>query len=146
MGTLKGSYFLILRFQSAEEIRIGKLGRFRFNPGHYIYTGSAMNSLEARIKRHFTTDKKLWWHIDYFTINAEPLYALCIPHKKVECALATEMAVRFPQIKEFGCSDCKCSSHLFYSSEDPGKTIFKVVSDIDLDWKNMIYYDKDDLK
>lgn len=146
MGTLKGSYLLILRLQSAKEIRIGKLGLISFDPGHYIYTGSAMNSLEKRVKRHFITDKKLWWHIDYLTVNAEPLYALGIPEKGVECALATELLALFPQIKDFGCSDCKCRSHLFYSPEDPGKTIFKVVRDIDLKWKNMIYYTEDNLK
>lgn len=146
MGTLKGSYLLILHLQTAKKIRIGKLGPINFNPGYYIYTGSAMNSLEKRIKRHFVRDKKLWWHIDYLTVNAKPLYALAIPHKKVECSLAVELSTIFTQIKSFGCSDCKCSSHLFYSPEDPGKTIFKVAKDIDLNWKNIIRYIENNLK
>ncbi|MFO7967710.1 MAG: GIY-YIG nuclease family protein [Archaeoglobaceae archaeon] len=146
MSSLKGSYLLILHLKSAKEIRIGKLGGINFNPGYYIYTGSAMNGLENRVKRHFSHDKKLWWHIDYLTVNANPLHALGIPHKKVECFLAEHFSARFAKIKSFGCSDCKCDSHLFYSPKDPGKSIFKVVSDIDLDWKNMIYYDKDALK
>ncbi len=146
MSTLKGSYLLILHLPSATEIRIGKLGTINFDPGFYIYTGSAMNNLEKRLKRHFSVDKKLWWHIDYLTINAESFYALAILHQRLECSLATELSAVFDQIRSFGCSDCKCNSHLFYSWEDPGKTIFKVVGDIGLDWKNMIYYGKDDLE
>lgn len=146
MSTLKGSYLLILHLQSAKEIRIGKLGAINFEPGYYIYAGSAMNSLEKRIKRHFSDDKKLWWHIDYLTVNAEPLYTLAIPDKKVECFLATKISARFAQIKGFGCSDCDCSSHLFYSPQDPGKTIFKIVKDTDLNSKKLVYWTKDDLK
>ncbi|MFP3908223.1 MAG: GIY-YIG nuclease family protein [Archaeoglobaceae archaeon] len=145
MGTLKGSYLLITHLSSARKIGIGKLGLIDFNPGYYIYTGSAMNNLEKRIKRHFMKEKKLWWHIDYLTISAEPLYALGIPDKKLECSLAGGLSAVFSQIKGFGCSDCKCNSHLFYCLEDPGKTIFKVVKEIGLNWKNMIYYSKDDM-
>lgn len=145
MGALKGSYLLVLEIQSATQIRIGKLGSIQFDSGYYIYTGSGMNSLEKRLKRHFTDNKKLWWHIDYLTINAQPLYALAIPHKKLECSLAGEISAIFSQVKGFGCSDCKCTSHLFYAPGDPGKTIFKVLKDLDLDSKNIIYYTKDNL-
>lgn len=146
MATPKGSYLLIIHLSSAKEIKIGKLGLINFKPGHYIYTGSAMNSLEKRVKRHFSNDKKLWWHIDYLTVKAEPLYALAIPHKKVECSLASQLSTIFAPIKGFGCSDCKCNSHLFYSPQHPGKTIFKIVKDTDLNSNKLIYYTKDNLE
>lgn len=48
----RGSYVLILKLESDKIIDIGQLGRFEFYNGYYIYVGSAMVNLQARIKRH----------------------------------------------------------------------------------------------
>jgi Uri superfamily endonuclease len=46
--------------------RAGKLGKVAFQPGLYIYTGSAMAGLRDRLLRHPSDQKKRRWHIDYF--------------------------------------------------------------------------------
>ncbi len=36
---------------------------------------------------------------------------------KWECVLAAEISKEGVEVGDFGCSDCKCSSHLFYFDE-----------------------------
>ena len=49
----------------AATVTVGRLGRFRFPPGVYVYTGSARRNLEARSRRHLSRTKNLHWHSDY---------------------------------------------------------------------------------
>ena len=44
-----------------------KLRTHIFEPGYYLYTGSALNELVSRISRHIRLDKPCHWHIDYIT-------------------------------------------------------------------------------
>ena len=60
-----GIYVLLVELASATEIKIGKRHKLPFKKGFYAYIGSAFVSLEQRITRHFSTKKKLYWHIDY---------------------------------------------------------------------------------
>ena len=56
---MKGYYCLIINLDNDSEIEIGKrLGKINFDKGYYVYVGSAMNSLEARLKRHLSDEKK----------------------------------------------------------------------------------------
>lgn len=111
---MKGCYCLVINLNDAEEIRIGKLGKIKFEKGNYVYVGSAMNSLEARLKRHLSDEKKLHWHADYFLKNAEITDILFNENKKVECELSQYIASKTEGIEGFGCSDCDCESHLYY--------------------------------
>jgi Uri superfamily endonuclease len=116
----KGSYCLIIHLLYDKTIKIGKLGPINLHNGYYVYVGSALNSLESRLKRHLSTDKKIFWHVDYFLSNSyteieEIVFA--VDDGKWECNLASEISKIGIEIKGFGCSDCKCSSHLFYFSE-----------------------------
>lgn len=93
---------------------IGSLGFVEFLPGTYVYVGSAMNSLGARIKRHLGKDKKIFWHIDYFLDSdgvkiEKVLYKES--NKKQECEIAR--SIKGNPVKNFGSSDCDCKSHLF---------------------------------
>ena len=54
---MKGCYCLIINVDSKKTTKIGKLGKIQFEKGYYIYVGSAMNSLMARIKRHLSDEK-----------------------------------------------------------------------------------------
>lgn len=79
--------------------------------------GSALNSLEGRIKRHLSNNKKLHWHVDYFLTYKdsqimEVIYT--INDSKIECEVAQIMAEKGVGVDNFGSSDCKCPSHLFY--------------------------------
>lgn len=63
------TYQLFIEVNEPITLAIGKLGRFDFPAGSYVYTGSAKAHMEARIARHLSVDKKLRWHIDYL-LNA----------------------------------------------------------------------------
>jgi len=52
-----GSYALVLRLPSRRKIQVGKLGLFEFPRGHYIYLGSALGGLDARVGRHLSLEK-----------------------------------------------------------------------------------------
>lgn len=114
----KGTYILAMKLDNAAEITIGKLGRFIFPAGHYLYFGSAMNGLHARITRHLKSDKRLHWHIDYFLQQATITDIWYIEsEERLECRLcleATRLAGASVPVKGFGSSDCRCTSHLLY--------------------------------
>jgi len=116
-NVLKGTYCILIDLKEDSRITIGKLGEIYFPEGYYVYVGSALNSLEGRVKRHLSSNKKLHWHIDYFLASAnteivEVIYT--IADGRWECSLAQEIAKNSTGTSNFGCSDCKCDSHLLY--------------------------------
>lgn len=121
---MKGVYQLHLRLDKPKRIRVGKLGVFTFPAGRYIYTGSAMNGLIGRLRRHLKKRKKLYWHIDYLLRHAkiETIFVL-ETGERVECQL-NSLTLSLPNakviVKGFGCSDCRCPSHLVYFGEGQG--------------------------
>ena len=112
---MKGCYCLIIKVDKTSTIKIGKkLGKIQFKKGFYVYVGSAMNSLESRLKRHISNEKKLRWHIDYLLKKAEIVDIIYNENRKVECELSQYLASKTTGIKDIGCSDCECKSHLYY--------------------------------
>jgi len=94
---------------------IGRLGRFRFPAGHYLYTGSARRNLIARVRRHLSRDKKRRWHIDYLlSAHAVKVVDVTLSHD-AECLL-NQRASGEIIVPGFGASDCRahCGSHLRY--------------------------------
>ena len=63
------SYQLLIKVTKDIDLKVGKLGRFIFPVGSYVYTGSAKKNIDKRIERHFSKKKKLHWHIDYLLNN-----------------------------------------------------------------------------
>jgi len=116
----KGTYCLCIRVDRIITVEVGAIGINEFQTGYYIYVGSALRSLEARIRRHLNTSKGLptavHWHIDYLLredwANIEAVYTLS-SDKKMECSIASTISKRGLPIKRFGSSDCHCDSHLF---------------------------------
>ncbi|MCX7958066.1 MAG: DUF123 domain-containing protein [Deltaproteobacteria bacterium] len=105
---------------------MGSLGLFYFDKGVYAYIGSAQNNLEKRIERHKSDRKKTFWHIDYLLSNkfAEIIRVFYREAgKSSECIAARKLAKTELPIVGFGCSDCKCVSHLFriLSRKDIGR-------------------------
>ena len=118
VGNMKGSYCLIINVEKDTKIKIGKkLGIINFKKGCYVYVGSAMNYLESRVKRHLSDNKKKHWHIDYLLLNKnskiEKIYTK-ESAEKLECEIAKKIIENEESIADFGCSDCKCHSHLIY--------------------------------
>ncbi len=131
---MKGSYILVIKLQQDKEIQIGKLGKIHFKKGFYIYVGSALNGLENRINRHIKKTKKKHWHIDYFLDFADIIDIFYKENNtKVECNIAATFDKQLIIIPCFGCSDCRCKSHLFYG---PYEKIIQVVKNL-----YMIHYE-----
>ncbi len=101
--------------------KVGALGEKTFEPGLYAYVGSAQNNLELRVARHKRKSKRLFWHIDYLLKNPEVkvidvLYEL--DGKAEECRIANLLAQNgCKPVNGFGCSDCRCRSHLFHAQD-----------------------------
>jgi sugar fermentation stimulation protein A len=116
-----GSYMLILNLDEDKEIEIGRLGRVFFKKGFYIYIGSAMKDLMARIERHKRKRKNLFWHIDNLREHAALVHAVPIrSSSRLECEIAGSLrTISYSRIKDFGSSDCECDSHLFYMEGNP---------------------------
>lgn len=118
---MKGVYAVFLEIKEKKNIEVGALGEICFEKGIYVYIGSAMNSLESRVSRHFSEDKKLHWHIDYLTNESTPFAWIGLSvESDWECLLA-ETAAKSSEavpVENFGSSDCNCDSHLFKISEN----------------------------
>ncbi|AMM54095.1 GIY-YIG nuclease family protein [Pyrococcus kukulkanii] len=131
---MKGSYILLLYLPQNVEIKT-KAKMFALKRGYYAYVGSAMNSLEKRVKRHFKKEKKLHWHIDYLTVRAKLLKAYLIPSNvKLEEELSMEMAKIGRVIKGFGASDLKVPGNLFYFNYDPEYLIEELLRSLRLNY------------
>lgn len=112
----KGTYLLFLVLDGDREIEAGALGTCRFPAGEYCYAGSAMGGLDQRLSRHASLQKTLRWHIDYLTMAADSAEAYeSYPDYIGECKLGhiAESCGCIPHIPGFGCSDCRCATHLF---------------------------------
>jgi len=120
--TKKGIYKLVLKLSKDKEIKIGKLGTFVFSKGFYVYTGSAQNGLEKRIKRHLSSHKKFHWHIDYLLSHAKVIKVFRYVGSTDECRLNSvtgQSAGATMIVKRFGSSDCNCATHLYYFKNIP---------------------------
>jgi Uri superfamily endonuclease len=121
-----GCYSLIIALKRQKRIRVGKLGVAQFPAGTYVYTGSAMKGLAARLRRHCSHQKKIHWHIDHLLALPEARVKKIItypsaPHQ--ECRQNQRIAARAGAaviLPNFGSTDCKsgCASHLFFFAID----------------------------
>lgn len=119
----RGAYQLLIRLDSDKIIPVGKLGTFLFPAGFYVYTGSAMGGLDARVARHLSKSKRFHWHIDYLLEQSSIIrYAIEESSTPRECELNAAMLAMdgaVMPVKGFGSSDCKCRSHLVYFEREP---------------------------
>src|SRR5665647_2238502 len=124
----KGIYCLVFQTPGCT-IRVGALGTLTFRAGCYAYVGSALGSGGLqRLGRHISLarlrDKQPTWHVDYLLTSPEfsLVYVVCaISVDRYECLLSREL--NGSRIPRFGCSDCSCTSHLFYREDDPTEEI-----------------------
>ncbi len=113
---MKGIYLLRIAIKKKTRIKVGRLGEIEFEPGEYIYVGSAQRNLKRRIERHKRKKKKKFWHIDYLLLNKNVelvgVYIKENAKKEEECKTAKKLLAFGKGIKGFGASDSPCSSHL----------------------------------
>ena len=135
----KGNYLLILHLLKTGEIAVGKKIKHVFTEGYYIYIGSAYGpgGLQKRLERHFSKEKKIYWHIDYFLQHSKLIEAWTIaPAISLEHEIA-EFLHTIPDFKpaypHFGSSDCNCPTHLFKYGRKP------IISEINKLLKGMVY-------
>ena len=112
-----GHYMVMSYLEVGRCIRVGTLGEMNFLAGYYAYAGSALGSLEGRLRRHLGPPaSRPRWHIDRLLQHASPLGAVWgVAQEGRECPLAEVLALRFLRIPRFGSTDCRCPGHLFYS-------------------------------
>ncbi|MGB9620327.1 MAG: GIY-YIG nuclease family protein [Armatimonadota bacterium] len=120
---MKGAYQLLIRLDQDRTITVGRLGTFCFRAGYYVYTGSAMNGVESRVRRHLSSRKRIRWHIDYLLEHGRVIgYAIKESTEREECVInAQTVALPSAQvpIRGFGSGDCRCVSHLVYFQHEP---------------------------
>jgi Uri superfamily endonuclease len=129
----RGTYCLIISCKKDTVVTVGKLGKIKFMTGYYAYVGSALNSMDKRVKRHMERKKKIFWHIDHLTTHKD--FKSCGAYiieneKRMECRKASRIGKKLPDIPGFGSSDCNCESHLFYAGgeEDKLEKLKKILS------------------
>ena len=131
LPSLPGTYAIFLALDEAVELSIGRLGRFVFPAGKYIYTGSAHGpgGLQARLRHHLHPVQRPHWHIDWLRTKAVVsggVYVVQGEEKEsdlpLECVWSRAL-LEVPQIsapvKGFGASDCHsgCDAHLLYVAQ-----------------------------
>ena len=112
-----GTYIAVFALSQEHWIQVGKLGRFRFEAGLYLYARTAQRNLSARLERHARKSKLLHWHIDYLSAKAVMIGAMIVPGpRERECELAAGLGHLYQLVMPgFGASDCGCGGHLFYT-------------------------------
>ena len=118
-----GLYQLVIRLRAKRVIAVGRLGRFLFPAGYYVYTGSARRGLEARVARHMRRRKRMRWHIDYLLRHGAVIE---VKRYGIGGLSECELSRRVEEVPGsgvvapgFGSSDCGCATHLFRFSRDP---------------------------
>jgi Uri superfamily endonuclease len=116
------SYVLVVRLRRPFAGLVGKLGRCRLEPGHYLYVGSARRGMARRVARHVRRQKVRRWHIDYLTsARAATVLGVVLSADQSECMLRKYLQERgcLPVLPGFGASDCSsgCESHLLRLAE-----------------------------
>ncbi len=113
---MKGVYVLVIYNNKDREVDIGRLGRIRFEEGFYAYIGSSKGDLFKRISRQLNKKRSKYWHIDYLLDFCKvKLIYYSFTDRNVECEIARNL--RLKPVKNFGSSNCRCKSHLFYSKD-----------------------------
>ena len=127
-----GTYILLIALGFDTRLEVGALGTISFPAGTYCYVGSAKGGLDQRVSRHISREKKVRWHIDRLTLAADSVDAyVSYPDAVPECTLASmaESCGMTPFADGFGCSDCRCRTHLFRAEPD---SIARLVSEAGL--------------
>jgi endonuclease-3 len=112
-----GVYCLILALDRPATVDVGALGSVAFEPGAYVYVGSARGPGGfARVKRHRQLadgeGSSCHWHVDYLLSRTGVSVARAVTTAGVDAECAVARSLSGESVPGFGCSDCGCPSHL----------------------------------
>jgi len=128
-----GSYHLVIGLHKSITLKHRRYSDNQLNPGYYIYTGSAMGSLSARLQRYLKPPLKRHWHIDYLLASRNTIIEeiwVCPAKTKEEC-LRNKVILALPGagilLPRFGATDCRagCPAHLVYFQRRPDLGLMK---------------------
>jgi Uri superfamily endonuclease len=112
-----GTYVLLLRSDRPQAIGVGRRGRLEVHPGWYLYVGSAFGpgGVRSRVARHCRGGARRHWHIDYLrsVTSLQVFWYAHVPRQREhDWATAVMKLPGARPVHGFGCSDCRCQSHL----------------------------------
>lgn len=115
-----GSYILKIKLGEDVDCNVGSLNEVTFEAGWYAYVGSSRTTDFKRVERHKKVDSgeksTRHWHIDYLLgLTQSDLIGSYRTESDVECLLSENINLDYAD--DFGCSDCKCNSHLYFSDD-----------------------------
>lgn len=117
----RGGYALVVDLKRPASLEIGRLGTVTFAAGRYVYCGSALGGLGARIARHRRAEKRFHWHVDFLLgIGTVAEVWVAVSPVRLECLLAKHLGQYSAASRPaagFGSSDCRCPSHLLRWSD-----------------------------
>jgi Uri superfamily endonuclease len=121
---MRGSYLLLLRLDQKVSIK-----HWTLEAGIYVYVGSAMGDLSARVARHLRKNKRKHWHIDYLLEHAKVLSVVMLPsERRLEEEISSALSKKFDGPEGFGSSDLKVKTNL-YKLNDLNE-FFKIVEEM----------------
>ena len=123
MARQPGTYLLLIHLAAPATRQIGRLGQVSLPAGWYVYIGSALGGLGARISRHARQEKRPHWHIDRLLAAGQLVSVVArIGSARIECQAAATVAAlpgaKLP-VPRFGASDCRCRAHLVHFEARP---------------------------
>jgi Uri superfamily endonuclease len=131
MNAHPGTYALVLESDVAAQVSIGRLGELHAAPGYYVYVGSAFGpgGLAGRLAHHQRSPTRPHWHIDYLRSHARliGIWFTNDPQPREHLwadVFACAKGATIP-LPGFGCSDCRCRSHLFHFARRPSLAAFR---------------------
>ena len=120
-----------MRSHTESRIPIGRKGVLKARPGFYLYVGSAHGpgGLKARVGHHLGAASRPRWHVDHLRriLPVEAVWFAADP-RRLEHAWARvldEMEETSSPMRGFGSSDCRCTSHLFFTESRPSADRFR---------------------
>jgi len=115
---------LLLRLDQKVSIK-----HWTIEAGIYVYVGSAMGDLSARVARHLRKNKRKHWHIDYLLEHAKVLSVVMLPsERRLEEEISSALSKKFDGPEGFGSSDLKVKTNL-YKLNDLNE-FFKIVEEM----------------
>lgn len=115
---MRASYLLVLQLPQEVRVEVAS-GTQYLERGYYVYVGSAcVVRPYLRVLRHFSSSKKVRWHIDYLTLGSfsKPLLGVVLYGVSEEAlyqAISKQVEVR-PAVPKFGTTDRRNHvTHLF---------------------------------